>query len=102
MIEGVASREAAPLSVSRLAAAMAADPIASGDIVRASVRGRIFHALVRGAMPGGYRIEPIEQGVRARTVKAGDVIDHWSRRGNPGGAGPNRKAQASFDHLLDR
>jgi hypothetical protein len=81
---------------------MAAEPILSGDIVRASVRGRIFHAMVRGTTPGGYRIEPIEQGVRARTVKAGDVVDHWSRRGNPGAGAPDPKAQASFDHLLDR
>ena len=80
----------------------AAEPILSGDIVRASIRGRVFHALVRGAMPGGYRIEPIEQGVRARTVKATDVIDHWSRRGSPGAVAPDPKAQASFDHLLDR
>jgi hypothetical protein len=82
--------------------AMPSDDIVPGDIVRVAVRGRVFHALVKGTVVRGFRVEPIERGVADRTVKLKDVVDHWSHRGRPEGNGPPDKAQASFDHLLDR
>jgi hypothetical protein len=82
--------------------AMASDDIVPGDIVRVAVRGRVFHALVKGTVLRGFRVEPIERGVADRTVKLKDVVDHWSHRGRPEENGPPDKAQASFDHLLDR
>jgi hypothetical protein len=81
---------------------MASDDIVPGDIVRASVRGRVFHGLVKGTVPRGYRVDPIERGVPDRTVKLADVLDHWTHRGRPAGNDEPDRAQASFDHLLDR
>jgi hypothetical protein len=74
-------------------------PIAPGDLVLCSARGRVFHAEVRGTVVGGLRVAPLERGVGVRTVKAADVVEHWARQPAPR-RGPDR-AQASFDHLLD-
>jgi hypothetical protein len=78
--------------------------ISPGDIVRVSVRGRIFHAVVKGAVPDGLQVEPIERNISHRQIRARDVLEHWAKRGRPraeaqADADP---AQASFDHLLDR
>jgi hypothetical protein len=70
------------------------------DVVRVSRRGRVFHALVRGRVPGGFQVEPLQPRVRATTVKAADVVFHWRAVGPPND-GPD-SAQASLDHLLDR
>lgn len=77
--------------------------ISPGDIVRVSVRGRVFHAVVRGAVPGGLQVDPIERNISYRQVKARDVLEHWSKRGRPRAesAADEDPAQASFDHLLD-
>jgi hypothetical protein len=76
--------------------------IAPGDMVRVASRGRMFHAIVRGAVIGGLEVEPIERGVTLRRVKALEVVEHWARteRGrSPRVAG---REQRSFDDLLDR
>lgn len=75
-----------------------------GDIVRVSVRGRVFHAIVRGTTPDGLQVEPIERNISHRHLKARDVIEHWAKRGRPRAeaAAAQDPAQASFDHLLDR
>ncbi len=78
--------------------------ISPGDIVRVSVRGRIFHGVVKGTVPGGLQVEPIERNISYRQIKARDVLEHWAKRGRPraeaeAAADP---AQASFDHLLDQ
>ena len=70
------------------------------DLVRVSRGGRIFHALVRGRVPGGFQVEPLERGVRAGRIKAQEIVFHWRASGNPAGT-PDR-AQPSLDHLLDR
>ena len=83
---------------------MRLDSISPGDIVRVSVRGRVFHALVRGTAPGGLQVEPLERGVNYRQVKARDVLEHWSKRGRPraeAGREVNPE-QRSLDDLLDR
>ena len=83
---------------------MRLDGIAPGDIVRLSVRGRMFHAVVRGTVPGGLQIDPIERGITYRHVKARDVIEHWVKRGRPR-ADADRAVnpeQRSLDDLLDR
>ncbi|HSD76716.1 MAG TPA: hypothetical protein VLA98_04905 [Solirubrobacteraceae bacterium] len=70
------------------------------DVVRVSRRGRVFHALVRGRVPGGFEVEPLERGAPPGRVKAAEIVFHWRAAGNPGAA-PDR-AQPSLDHLLDR
>ncbi|CAB4936397.1 unannotated protein [freshwater metagenome] len=80
------------------------DGIDPGDIVRVSVRGRLFHGVVRGTTPGGLEVEPIEKGISYRQVKARDVLEHWGRRGRPR-AQADREVnpeQRSLDDLLDR
>ncbi len=83
---------------------MRLDSINPGDVVRVSVRGRVFHALVRGTAPGGLQVEPLERGVSHRQVKARDVLEHWAKRGRPradAGRAVNPE-QRSLDDLIDR
>jgi hypothetical protein len=80
------------------------DGITPGDIVRVSVRGRVFHALVRGVTDGGLQVEPIERGISHRQVKARDVVEHWAKRGRPRAQAERdvNPEQRSLDDLLDR
>jgi hypothetical protein len=80
------------------------DGIGQGDIVRVSVRGRVFHAFVRGTVPGGLQVEPLERGISHRHVKARDVLEHWARRGRPRAQADAEvnPEQRSLDDLLDR
>jgi hypothetical protein len=79
---------------------VALSQIVPGDLVLCAVRGQVFHAEVSGAVAGGLRVDPLERSVRHRLVKAADVVGHWSRQPRPNSV-PDR-AQATFDHLLDR
>ena len=83
---------------------MRLDGIDPGDMIRASVRGRVFHALVRGATPGGLQIEPIERYITYRQIKAHAVVEHWARRGRPRAEADRavNPEQRSLDDLLDR
>ncbi len=73
--------------------------IKPGDIVLVNKRGRIFHAMIRGAATaGGFDVAPIERGISHRHCKAAEITDHWSKttirrddRPPPG--------QISFDEL---
>lgn len=80
------------------------DGINPGDVVRASVRGRVFHALVKGTDPAGLQVEPLERGISYRHVKARDVLEHWAKRGRPraDAKGDVNPEQRSLDDLLDR
>lgn len=83
---------------------MRLDAVNPGDVVRVSVRGRVFHALVRGTTPGGLQVEPLQRGVSHRHVSARDVLEHWAKRGRPR-ADADRAVnpeQRSLDDLLDR
>lgn len=69
-----------------------------GDLVLVSQRGRIFHAKVTGVGAGGaLLVEPLDRRVRARSVKAAEVIDHWAHSRDPD-RGPSL-AQLAFDDL---
>ena len=83
---------------------MRLDGIDPGDIVRVSVRGRMFHAVVRGAMTGGLQVDPIERGITYRQVKARDVLEHWGKRRRPRAEADRavNPEQRSLDDLLDR
>ena len=83
---------------------MRLDSITPGDIVRVSIRGRVFHAVVRGSDPGGLQIEPFERGITQRHAKARDIAEHWSKGGRPRAVGARavNPEQRSLDDLLDR
>ena len=83
---------------------MRLDGITPGDIVRVSVRGRIFHAVVKGANNSALQVEPIERGISYRQVKAHDVLEHWAKRGRPRAQAERdvNPEQRSLDDLLDR
>ena len=81
---------------------MSGDDITPGDMLRVSAGGRVFHALVRGRVVGGWSVDPVERGVSVRRVKPGDVIEHWTRASRPRAAGAERSDQRSLDDLLDR
>ncbi len=50
-----------------------------GDVVLANHKGRIFYARVVGHQRAGVlRIEPLERNVTWRSVKAREVVDHWT------------------------
>ena len=83
---------------------MRLDAIQPGDLVRVSIRGRVFHALVRGSDTSGLQIEPIERGFTQRHVTARDVVEHWGKAGRPRAAAARavNPEQRSLDDLLDR
>ena len=80
------------------------DGIHPGDMVRLSVRGRVFQALVKGTSPGGLTVDPIERNITYRQVKAHDVLEHWAKRGRPrsDARADLNPEQRSLDDLLDR
>ena len=73
-----------------------------GDLVLVAANARLFYARVLGRESfGRYRVAPIDRSVDITSAKLRDITDHWSHQGDPR---PTRldRAQASFDHLLDR
>ena len=79
-----------------------ASPVQPGDLVLVIAHGRTFYARVLGSERfGRYAISPLDPAIRARSARLAEIQDHWSHQGDPRPAEPNR-AQASFDHLLDR
>ena len=78
--------------------------IAAGDIVRCSVSGRVFHAVVRGTRLGALEITVLEKGILHRRVAEADVVDHWHHRSRvaPEGEEPLHPQQRSLNDLWDR
>lgn len=61
--------------------------VRTSDIVKCSVRGQVFHAVVSQPPKNSeIRFVPIERGVTHRHATAHQVIEHW-RRSIAGGAG---------------
>lgn len=83
---------------------MQLDGISPGDIVRLSVRGRVFHAIVRGAGPRSLAVDPIERGVSCRRVAPADILEHWESASRPRAEAGRAVSpgQRSLDDLLDR
>jgi hypothetical protein len=76
--------------------------VESGDLVLVTANGRVFYARVLGCESfGRFRLAPLDPSVRTLSAKLSDITDHWSHCGDPRPARPDR-AQASFDHLVDR
>ena len=73
-----------------------------GDLVLVATGGRAFYARILGHESfGRFRLAPLDPSVRASSAKLSDITDHWAHQGDPRPTRADR-AQASFDHLLDR
>ena len=81
---------------------MAGSDVQPDDVVLVAANGRVFYARVLGHESlGRFRIAPLDPAVGITSAKLREIRDHWARRGDPRPTHPDR-AQASFDHLLDR
>jgi hypothetical protein len=69
--------------VLELLPAMRLEGINAGDIVEVDHKGRRFHALVTGAVPGGLALQPIDRRVNFYSCRSREVIGHWAKRGRP-------------------
>ena len=50
-----------------------------GDVVLANHKGRVFYARVVGHERAGMlRVEPLERHVSYRSVRAREIVDHWT------------------------
>jgi hypothetical protein len=68
-----------------------------GDVVLANHKGRVFYARVVGHERAGVlRVEPLERHVTYRSVKAREVVDHWTHTGSARDERPP-DAQLAFD-----
>ena len=60
---------------------MRLDPIAVGDIVKASIGGRIVYGEVLEIRDGAVYFTPISRGSGWRHATAAQVVGHWRRAG---------------------
>jgi hypothetical protein len=70
-----------------------------GDVVLANHKGRVFYARVVGHERAGVlRVEPLERNVTYRSVKAREVVDHWTHTASGREERPS-DAQLAFEGL---
>ena len=62
---------------------MRLEGIHTGDIVEVDHKGRRFHAIVTGPVPGGLALAPTDRRVNHYGCRSREVIGHWSKRGRP-------------------
>ena len=60
---------------------MRLDPIAVGDIVKASIKGRIVYGEVLEIRDGSVSFTPISSGAGWRHASAAQVVGHWRKAG---------------------
>ena len=60
---------------------MRLDTIAVGDIVKASIGGRVVYGEVLEIRDGAVYFNPISRGSGWRHATAGQVVGHWRRTG---------------------
>jgi len=65
---------------------MRIDGIAVGDIVRASIGGRIVYGEVLEIRGGVIHFNPISRGAGWRHASAHQIVGHWRRAGRRGSA----------------
>ena len=70
-----------------------------GDVVLANHKGRVFYARVVGHERAGMlRVEPLERHVSYRSVRAREIVDHWTHASSAREHGPP-DAQLAFEGL---
>jgi hypothetical protein len=62
---------------------MRLEGIQTGDIVEVDHKGRRFHALVTGSLPGGLALAPTDRRINYFSCRSREVIGHWAKRGRP-------------------
>lgn len=62
---------------------MRLEGIQAGDIVEVDRKGRRFHALVTGTVPGGLALAPLDRRVNYYSCRSREVLAHWVKRGRP-------------------
>ena len=65
---------------------MRIDGIAVGDIVRASIGGRIVYGEVLEIRGGVIHFNPVSRGAGWRHASAHQIVGHWRRAGRRGSA----------------
>ena len=60
---------------------MRLDPIAVGDIVKASIGGRVVYGEVLEVRDGTVHFSPISRAAGWRHATAAQVVGHWRRAG---------------------
>ena len=60
---------------------MRLDPIAVGDIVKASIGGRVVYGEVLEVRDGSVHFTPISRAAGWRHATAAQVVGHWRRAG---------------------
>lgn len=60
---------------------MRLDPIAVGDIVKASIGGRVVYGEVLEVRDGTVHFNPISRAAGWRHATAAQVVGHWRRAG---------------------
>lgn len=66
---------------------MTISTVRPGDIVLVDKKGRRFHAIVAGdPMRGSVEITPIDGRVSYYSAKAREIVGHWRRSKQNGGA----------------
>jgi hypothetical protein len=71
---------------------MRIDGIAVGDIVRASIGGRVVYGEVEEIRAGVIHFNPISRASGWRHANAHQIVGHWRRAGRRGSAGDGADA----------
>lgn len=73
---------------------MRVDRIAAGDIVKASIKGRVVYGEVLEVSDGVVRFHPLNPAAGWRHATAHEIVGHWQRTGaRAGGASDTRAAR---------
>ena len=79
---------------------MRIDRIAAGDIVKASIKGRVVYGEVREVTDGVVHFEPLTRAAGWRHASAREITGHWrkARRdaAGPGDSAPPAREQRSL------
>jgi hypothetical protein len=73
---------------------MRLDPIAVGDIIRASIGGRVVYGEVLEITEGVVHFNPISRGAGWRHASAHQIVGHWRRAGRRGATREDADAPA--------
>ncbi len=71
---------------------MRVDRIAVGDIVKASIKGRVVYGEVLEVSDGVVRFHPLSRAAGWRHATAHEIIGHWQKAGGRAGSASEPRA----------